>query len=61
MSLDYRPDSDRKEVLADYVGFVRLIVKIENYPGTLPALPMTRSTAAAYYSEQVCQTLVQKI
>ena len=61
LSLDYRPGSDRQEVLADYVGMARLVVQVKDYPGTLPDLPMDRSTAAAYYSMVVCQELTGRM
>ena len=57
MSLDYRPDSDRQEVLADYVGIARRFVKVSDFPGELPALPMDRSTAASYYISVVTTEL----
>jgi len=64
MSLDYKPDSDRREVMADAlsaeggVAMARRLAKVSDYPGELPALPMRRATAAKYFQTMASQDLV---
>ena len=67
MSLDYAPDTDRQQVMADAVGteggvaLARLRAKVSDYPGTLPQLPMTRATAVNYYREIVADELAGRV
>ena len=64
MSLDYKPDSDKLEVMADTlcaeggVAMARRIAKVADYPGELPSLPMRRSIAAEYFQSMAAQDLV---
>ena len=50
------------EHLADSLpSLARRVVKVEDSPGTLPSLPMTRSTASEYYSKFVCEELCGRV
>ena len=56
LGLCYRPDSDAQEVLADDIylagnPFGKRVAKVKDFPGKLPALPMSAATALTYYVE----------
>ena len=67
MSLDYRPGSDSLEVLADTIpaasgqAMARRVARVDDYPGSLPFLPMARSTAAEYYCQVVSHELSRRV
>ena len=62
LGLCYRPDSDAQEVLADDIyragnSFGKRVAKVKDFPGKLPALPMSAATALTYYVETAVEEL----